>query len=116
MPCPRCGAGFTDKVAYAAHLVEAHDARPERRRRRPAPVDRPALGLDPRSPLAQRLRTVPLVLVLVVNVAGILATFGALGAVDPPWWADLHDHDWSLGIVIPMLWPTGLFLALRGID
>jgi hypothetical protein len=117
VPCPRCGVGFTDKVAYASHLVDAHDARPERRRRRRAtPAQQPVPGRERRTPLALRLRTVPLALVLVVNVAVIVATLGALGAVDPPWWQELGDRSWSRFVVVPLLWPTALFLALRGVD
>jgi hypothetical protein len=59
---------------------------------------------------------VPLALVLVVNVAVIVATLGALGAVDPPWWQELGDRSWSRFVVVPLLWPTALFLALRGVD
>ena len=115
MPCPRCGAAFTDGAAFAAHQRSVHGQRAPRGQAA-TKGDQPALGRNRRSPAARRLRTIPLVLVVVVNVALIIAVLGALAAVGPTWWDDLMAQPWSWAVVIPMLWPTVLFLAVRGVD
>lgn len=115
VPCPRCSAPFTDRDAYATHLRVEHamtgTGRPPDGR-----GSRPALGRNRSSPLAQRLRTVPLVLVVVVNVAGILVALGAMAAVGPDWWDRLVDRPWGRFVMVPLLWPTVGFLAVRGLD
>ncbi len=78
--------------------------------------DVPALGRNAQSPLAIWLRRTPLALVVVLNVALILVTFAALGAIEPAWWVALRSEAWADVVIVPMLWPTILFLLLRGID
>lgn len=113
VPCPRCDATFTDAGAFEGHLRHEHaEAHPRGR-----PVERgeqPALGRNRRSPLSRRLHTIPLVLVVTLNVALIIATMGALAAVGPPAWDELMDQTWGLVVLVPMLWPTIVFLGLRG--
>lgn len=115
VPCPRCDAVFTDRRAYAAHLEASHGVRAPGGRAA-AKREQPALGRNHRSSLSRRLRTLPLVIVLAANVAVALATAGALSAIGPAWWDDLVAQPWGLVVLIPLLWPTILFLALRGFD
>lgn len=117
VPCPRCGAHFTDGTAFAAHLAERHGERvstssgPRRRRE-----DAPALGRRRRSGLSRRLHRFPLVLVLTLNVAVALVALAALEAADAPWWDEVTSQPWGTLVIVPLLWPTILFLALRGLD
>lgn len=115
VPCPRCAAPFADRDAYAAHLQREHSITGTGR-----PADRhgalPALGRNRTASAARRLRTIPLVLVVVVNVAGILVVLGAMAAVGPDWWDGLLDRPWGRFVVVPLLWPTVAFLAVRGLD
>ena len=48
-----------------------------------------------------------------IGLAVLVALLGALG---PVWWDDLIGQSWSLVVLIPLLWPTVLFLAVRGMD
>lgn len=115
VPCPRCDEAFTDRRGYADHLRTAHGV--QAAGRRPAPVrDQPALGRNRRSALSRRLGTIPLVLVVMVNVALILIVLGGMAAVGPAWWDDLMAQPWGQVVVVPLLWPTIVFLALRGVD
>ena len=113
VPCPRCGEGFTDSTALAVHLRIDHGLRG--RRRAPDP-EQPALGQNPRGAWSRRLRTIPLVVVVAVNVVAALVVVGVLSALAPPWWEALMDQSWNLVVLIPLLWPTIAFLAVRGID
>lgn len=115
VPCPRCGASFTDGAAYGLHLRSDHGVRAPSGRSAPR-GEQPALGRNRRRPLARRLRAVPLVLVVLVNVALAVAVVGGLSAVGPQWWDDLMAQPWSQVVLIPLLWPTIVFLALRGLD
>ena len=50
------------------------------------------------------------------NVALILVAIAALDALGPTWWDELRSQPWGGAVIVPMLWPTILFLLLRGID
>jgi len=78
--------------------------------------DRPALGREPRSRRQRRLRQIPLVLVLVVNVAVAIAVLAGLDALELPWWQEIQDQPWDQFVIVPLLWPTIAFLALKGVD
>jgi hypothetical protein len=116
--CPRCDATFTDRDAFRRHLAAAHGVSGPASRapsRAPRPDLRAApLGQRSRSPLSRRLRTIPLVLVVTVNVVAILVAVSALDALEPTWWVGLRAEPWATALVVPMLWPTVLFLAVRG--
>lgn len=117
--CPRCDATFTDRDTFERHLATAHGVSGTARhsRRTPRPDLRAApLGQHTRTPLARRLRTIPLVLVVTVNVVAILAALSALDALEPTWWVGLRAEPWATVVVVPMLWPTILFLLLRGTE
>ncbi len=117
VPCPRCGAAFVDRASFEAHLRTTHGVRSARRSTAPSPRDDvPALGRRRRSPLARRLARTPLVLVVTANVALILVAIAALDALGPTWWDELRSQPWGGAVIVPMLWPTILFLLLRGID
>lgn len=115
VPCPRCDRTFTDRAAYTAHVTEDHGlaATPVHGGRR---AEQPALGKSPRGTWSRRMRTVPLVVVLAANVALVLAVLGGMAAVGPEWWDEMMGESWSLVVLIPLLWPTILFLAIRGMD
>lgn len=123
VPCPRCGAPFSDAPSLAEHLATAHgiSTRPAGRRNARSrltgsnPTHRRALGQAPRSPLRQRLRTVPLWLVLGANLAAAIVVLALVDQHGPGWWAELKPS-WQRVAAIPLLWPTAVFLAFRGVD
>ena len=53
-------------------------------------------------------------LVVTVTVVAILVAVRALDALAPTWWVGLRAEPWATALVVPMLWPTVLFLAVRG--
>ena len=74
VPCPRCGAGFTDAPSLRAHLAEAHQvAGPVRRRSDASPLLRWWHGL----------RFLPLWFVLPLNVLFVGLVW--LSVTDPLW-------------------------------
>lgn len=113
--CPRCERTFTDRAAYTEHVTKDHGLTAKRvhggTRR-----EQVALGQNPRGTWSRRLRTMPLVIVVALNVALVLGVLGTMAALGPAWWDDLMAEEWSLVVLIPLLWPTVLFLAVRGID
>ena len=115
VPCPRCDRSFTDRAAYTEHVTKDHGLA-AKRVHGATRGEQPALGRNPRGTWSRRLRSLPLVVVLAANVAGALAFLGAMAALGPEWWDDLMDQSWNVAVVIPLLWPTILFLAVRGLD
>jgi len=94
-----------------------HPLRPERSAPPPGSRrDLPALGRDGRTPRQRRLRQVPLLLVLAVNVAVAVGLLAAIDAMDLAWWEQIQEQSWDQFVLVPLLWPTIAFLALRGLD
>jgi hypothetical protein len=120
-PCPRCDEEFRASAALAAHLREIHGVEPggrhatarSNRRRRDPGLEAGPLGRNPTTRRQRTLRTVPLWLVLMVNVATVAVALVALDGWDPPWWQALTEEPWWRFVLLPTLWPTVAFLALR---
>jgi hypothetical protein len=98
VPCPRCGAPFTEQAALAAHAADVHGIR----------VRRHPVGAGGRARVNRwwdSLGYLPLWLVLPLNAAIAAVVVAALWPVDP-WWAVYAGGLSTL--------PTVLVLAHRG--
>lgn len=117
VPCPRCGSAFRSSSELAAHVSGVHGLSVGSRRRRArrwAEGELPAsLGRNHATGRQRALRSIPLWVVLFVNLALVLVGVVALDATAPEWWVALRGRSWWTLLLIPTLWPTVAFMALR---